>query len=254
MVKYFFIFFLGAIFGSFLNVCVYRLPRKLSIVFPFSHCPICSLPIRFFDNIPLISYILLLGKCRNCRAVINIRYFLLEFISGSTALAIYAAFHTPHQIVLYGILAALLLLASFIDLEHGIIPDSISVTGIVLGLILTPFFSYETIEFSKNIFLNSFIGVFAGILSVYGMGLLGEIFFKKDGVGGGDIKLMGMIGAFIGWKLVILTFFLAPFFAMPFALTAKIKYKKETIPYGPYLALAGFISLLFGNKIIEYLL
>jgi len=249
-----FIFIIGSIIGSFLNVCIYRLPRGESIVFPSSHCVHCNNRICWFDNIPFLSYLFLRGKCRFCARPISFRYFTVEFITAALLLTFYVFFGLSPAFFFLSLLGAALIVSTFIDFEHQLIPDVITIPGIFIGLLAGLLFPSILGEARPAAaVLNSFTGVLAGGGSIYLMGVLGKLAFKKEAMGGGDVKLMAMIGAFIGWKLVLLVFFLAPFFGALVGIIIKIKEKKDIIPYGPYLSLATIISILWGARLLNYL-
>jgi leader peptidase (prepilin peptidase)/N-methyltransferase len=167
----------------------------------------------------------------------------------------YLYFDFSPKFFIFSILGAGLIVSTFIDFEHQLIPDVITIPGIFLGLaasFLFPSILEQTKQFSAV--LNSLAGVLAGGSSIYVMGVLGKLAFKKEAMGGGDVKLMAMVGAFVGWKLVLLIFFLAPFFGTVAGIILKIKEKKDVIPYGPYLSIATFIAILWGDKILSWLL
>ncbi|MBL7071934.1 MAG: prepilin peptidase [Candidatus Omnitrophica bacterium] len=249
-----FIFILGAVIGSFLNVCIYRLPREESIVFPGSHCTHCNHKLYWHDNIPFFSYLILRGKCRFCARPIAFRYFLVEFLTAALLVTLYVFFGLSAKFFVWSVLTAALIASTFIDFEHQIIPDVITLPGIAVGLmasLLFPSIQGETVRSSS--LLSSFIGMLAGGGSIYAMGVFGKLVFKKEAMGGGDVKLMAMAGAFLGWKLVILAFFIAPFFGSVVGVTVKIKQKKDIIPYGPYLSLALIVAILWGQRILGYL-
>ncbi len=249
-----FLFIIGAIFGSFMNVCIYRLPRKESIVFPRSRCPLCGTAIRWFDNIPVLSYIFLRGKCRSCGGRISPRYVAVEILSGIMCALLFLHFgFTPKYLILFYFTGALIVV-SFVDLKIHEIPDEITLSGIVLGLFLSAL--YPPLMNKTGVFsslLNSALGVVAGGGSIYILGYIGEFIFKKEAMGGGDVKLLAMIGAFLGWKLAIFTFFLAPFFGSFAGVILKLKEGKDIIPYGPYLSLAAVVAIFFGEKILNRL-
>ncbi|NQT23048.1 MAG: prepilin peptidase [Candidatus Omnitrophica bacterium] len=249
---YVFLIIFGAIIGSFLNVCIYRLPRAKSIVSPGSHCVKCGHNLKWHENIPILSFIILKGRCSKCKERISSVYPLVELITAALAVIIFIFFGISFKAVIFFVLFCSLVIASFIDFEHHEIPDIISLPGIAIGLILS--FMYPAL-LSKatglQAFFDSLIGVIIGGGSLYILGFLGEIVFKKDAMGGGDIKLLAMIGAFLGWKLIILTFFIAPFFGAIAGIILKIKEGGEIIPYGPYLSFASLISLLYGDRIIR---
>ena len=248
--NYMLIFILGLIVGSFCNVCIYRIPKNESIIYPASHCPKCRTTIRPFDNIPLLSYILLKGRCRNCGSKISIQYPIVEFLTGIIYLIIYLIYGLSIQSLIYTILSSALIIIAFIDLQEQIIPDIISLPGVVIGLILSFIVPYMS-------FINSVLGVLVGGGIILIIALVGSKIFKKEAMGGGDVKLAAMIGAFLGWRYTIISLFLGFFLG---ALTgiilimAKIKKRKDAIPFGPFLALGSIITLLWGEKILLWYL
>lgn len=250
-----FLFCLGAVLGSFLNVCIYRLPRKESIIRPGSHCPSCQHKIAWYDNIPLLSYILLKARCRHCPARISWRYFLVELLSAGLLLLLFHYFGLSLFFWIYAALALSLIVVSFIDIAIQEIPDEISLCGIAIGLILSLVFPQLHDTAIRGLALwRSFLGILAGGGSIYITGLIGNAIFRKESMGGGDVKLMAMIGAFIGYKAVLLTFFLAPFFGAAVGIVLKIREGKSLIPYGPFLSLATLFSIIWKDKIIHWLL
>ena len=249
------VFIFGLVIGSFLNVCIYRMPRSESLVFPGSRCVSCKKPVLWYDNIPLLSYVLLRGKCRSCKARISARYFFVELISAISFLVLFANFGFNYIFWIYSLLAFNLIVVTFIDLEFQLIPDSISLVGIFLGIILSVIFpGLQGVFTWQRGLLNSILGAIAGGGLIYLTGVLGKLAFKKDSMGGGDVKLMAMLGAFLGWKIAILIFFLAPFFGAPIGIYVKFVKKEDIIPYGPYISLAGFVAMIWGNKILSLFL
>ncbi|MCX5667770.1 MAG: prepilin peptidase [Candidatus Omnitrophica bacterium] len=247
-------FISGSIVGSFLNVCVYRLPKGRSVIFPGSHCPNCTAAIHWYDNIPIFSYIFLGGKARCCKAKISLRYFIVEALTASAYLVLFIFFGMTPKFFAYAVMASGLIVATFVDFEIQEIPDEVSVGGLAVGLILSIAFPSILNETTRlNGFLNSFLGALAGGGMIYAMGMLGELAFKKEAMGGGDVKLLAMIGAFIGWKLTVLTFFLAPVFGSVVGVILKIRHGKDVIPYGPYLSLAAVCSIFFGERLLRIL-
>lgn len=246
------IFILGTIFGSFMNVCIYRMPKNESIIKPRSKCMSCGKKIAWFDNIPILSYILLLGKCRKCKSKFSPRYMVVELISGIVYVLLYLHFGLSVKFLAMCYLASSLIVVSFIDLDTYEIPDSITLSGIALGLIISvisPSVMGKTIRLEAG--LDSLFGILVGGGIIFILGVLGEFVFKKEAMGGGDVKLLAMIGAFIGWKLAIFTFFLAPFFGAFAGIFMKLKYGKEVIPYGPYLSIAAIVAIFWGEEIIR---
>jgi leader peptidase (prepilin peptidase)/N-methyltransferase len=242
------IFILGLIVGSFSNVCIYRIPRNESIIYPASHCPNCRSNISPKDNIPLLSYILLKGRCRNCKIKISIQYPIVELLTGLIYLIIYLTYGLGIQSLIYIILSSALIIISFIDLNEQIVPDVISLPGIAIGFILSFFVPYIS-------FINSALGVVAGGGTILIIGLVGSVIFKKEAMGGGDVKLAAMIGAFLGWRYIIISLFLGFFLgalAGIFLILSKIKSREDAIPFGPFIVLGSFITLLWGEKIISW--
>jgi len=244
------IFILGLIVGSFSNVCIYRIPRNESIIFPASHCPKCRRNISPKDNIPLLSYILLKGRCRNCKSKISIQYPIVELLTGLIYLIIYLTYGLSVQFLIYIILSSALIIIAFIDLNEQIVPDVISLPGIVIGFILSFFVPYIS-------FINSVLGIFAGGGIILIIGLAGSIIFKKEAMGGGDVKLAAMIGAFLGWRYIIISLFLGFFLgalAGIILILSKIKSREDVVPFGPFIVLGSLITLLWGEKIISWYL
>lgn len=247
-----FVFIIGSIAGSFLNVCIYRLPKNKSIVAPRSYCPNCKTSIRWHDNIPILSYLMLGGRCRACKARISFRYFLVEVLTASLILMLFMAFGLTAKFLAYSVLASGLIIATFVDFEIQEIPDEVTISGLLTALafsVFSPSIFGETAAL-RGLF-NSFLGGLVGAGSIYLMGILGEFIFKKEAMGGGDVKLMAMIGAFLGWELALLAFFIAPLFGAVVGMIMKIKRGSETIPYGPYLSLGAIIAVFWGERILR---
>ena len=244
------IFILGLIVGSFSNVCIYRIPKNESIVYPASHCPKCRSKIKPVDNIPLLSFILLKGRCRNCKSKISIQYPIVELVTGLIYLIIYLIYGLSIQTLVYIILSSALIIIAFIDLNEEIVPDVISLPGIVIGFILSFFVPYIS-------FINSALGVFVGGGIILIIGMAGSVIFKKEAMGGGDVKLAAMIGAFLGWRYIVISLFLG-FFVGALAgiilILSKIKNREDAIPFGPFIVLGSFITLFWGEKIIYWYL
>jgi leader peptidase (prepilin peptidase)/N-methyltransferase len=242
------IILIGLALGSFLNVCIYRIPLKKSILFPGSFCPKCGTKIRFRDNIPLLSFILLKGKCRKCKNKISWQYPLVEFITPVLMVITYLKFGLSWEFGAKTILCLLLILIFFIDLRHRIIPDVVTLPGMALGLLFSLFVKSPSV-------VNSLIGILAGGILFYLAAVLGELLFKKESMGGGDIKLAMMLGAFWGWQKIFLVFLIS---AVLGAMVGGIalffsKKVKETrmIPFGPFLALGSILVMFLGDMIIS---
>jgi leader peptidase (prepilin peptidase)/N-methyltransferase len=234
---------LGLIVGSFLNVCIYRIPRRANIVFPPSHCPNCRQPIKPYDNIPLLSYLLLRGRCRGCGGRIPLRYPVVEAAAGVGFAAIVGRYGINSSSLLYLIFFSVLLVLAFIDLEHQILPDVITLPGIPLGLLLG-------LLLPQARFLSSALGLLLGGMLFYLVA-----FLSRGGMGGGDIKLAAMIGSFLGWQRLLLTIFLATFFGSLIGLSllaTGLKSRKDPIPFGPFLSLGAFLSFIWGDSLIGW--
>jgi leader peptidase (prepilin peptidase)/N-methyltransferase len=236
---------LGLLVGSFLNVVICRLPAGASIAFPASHCPHCKTPIHWYDNIPLLGYLMLGGRCRACKEGISIEYPLVELANGLLFALIAWRTGWHGALPVYLVLGASLLALTMIDLHHKILPDRITLPGIVVGLIASA-------TLLPSGFLSALIGVLAGGGLFYLIAVL-----SKGGMGGGDIKLIAMIGAFLGWQAVLLTTLLA---SVGGALVGGMmmliqgKGRKYAVPFGPFLSLAAIVSLLWGGDMINWYL
>ena len=318
-----FMFILGAITGSFLNVCIVRLPQGKSVVFPGSHCIHCSKSIAWYDNIPLLSWFVLRGKCRHCAGKFSFRYCLVELVTAVVFVLFYAYFGWSPVLWPYLVMAGCFIVATFVDFAHRIIPDEVRIGGMVAGILfsaivpqlhpvtaadnslaaciagaivllclfltlLYPIFCKHLMEdqgpsedrgvrlvvivslliaivinantgrlpLSIAPYLMSLSAALSGYIIgggvIYAMGLFGDMVFKKESMGGGDVKLMAMVGAFLGWKLAVLAFFLAPFFGSVYGIVEKIRTRDSAIAYGPFLVLGSVVSLFWGDAIINW--
>ena len=243
--------FFGAIVGSFINVCIFRLPKEESIVFPGSHCPSCQKPIAAWDNIPILSFFILRGRCRHCSSRISWQYPLVEFLTACFFVLFYSCFGFTVKGGLYLLLALALLTETFIDLRHQIIPDVITLPGIVIGLVASAVFPGLH---GENLWwaglLRSLIGMLIGGGFFYVMGMIAEMILKKEAIGGGDIKLLAMIGALLGWSGVVWTIFVSSLVGSAVGIYMKMKSGEERIPYGPFIALGALFYLFFGQRVI----
>jgi leader peptidase (prepilin peptidase) / N-methyltransferase len=247
---YLFAFILGAVVGSFLNVCIYRLPKNVSIVFPPSRCPGCGKHIRWFDNIPIISYILLAGRCRSCKTRISIRYPLVELLNALLTLFLFMRFGPTLAFLVLFLFCSAMVVITFIDLDHQIIPDIISLPGIVAGFI----FSFFIPQLG---WLNSLIGIVLGGGSLWLVAAGYELLTKKEGMGGGDIKLLAMMGAFFGWKAIPFIIFVSSLTGSVIGVTVMLIGKKDSklaIPFGPFLASGAVLYIFFGRQLIHWYL
>ncbi|MFH0838565.1 MAG: prepilin peptidase [Candidatus Omnitrophota bacterium] len=260
------VFIFGSLLGSFLNVCIHRLPFGQSIVTPRSYCPKCKKAIAWYDNIPFISYLFLIGRCRHCKEKISFRYFLVELITALFFVVFYTIFGLGYNLFFYTLFICGLIIATFIDIQHRIIPDEISIGGIVAGFLLSTLVGFHIKPFSYDMrpMLNSLLGIIAGGGVIFLTGFLFDaVYFKllkkppiqgeTTSMGGGDIKLLAMIGAFLGWQNALLTFFIAPFLGIGVAIVNLITKKDHTVPYGPFLSIAAVFVIFFGKYILSYL-
>ena len=242
----------GSMVGSFLNVCIYRMPREQSIVFPGSRCTTCQHPIAWFDNIPVVSFLLLQGRCRYCRRLIAWRYPLVELLTTLAAVAVVARFGLNAPAAVYFSFVCGLIVVSFIDLEFQIIPDEISLGGLVIGVLLCA--ALPSLQGTESRWLavgRSVTGLLVGGGILYATGLLGDVIFRKESMGGGDIKLLAMAGSVLGWKLILLTFFIAPIFALVPGLLVLLLKRSHIIPYGPFLSIGLLVALFAGNDLLR---
>ncbi|WP_128425958.1 prepilin peptidase [Gudongella oleilytica] len=244
----FIIFVYGLLIGSFLNVLIYRIPREESIAFPGSHCPVCSHKLRWYDNIPLISYLSLSGKCRYCGTKINLQYPLIEAANAFTYIFLYIFLGWSIDFVFFALISSVLIAIFMIDLKEQIIPDSLVLSILIIGSIhkLINYFAY-----AKPLgLLDSIIG-----LAIAGGLFLLIVIFSKGGMGGGDVTLIGALGFVLGVKGILLTIFLSFMLGAVisvFLLVSGIKSRKDPIPFGPFIILGFFITLLCEESIINW--
>lgn len=236
----------GLAAGSFLNVLIYRLPRKQSIVFPASHCTSCGTPILYRDNIPILGYLFLRGKCRVCGISISPMYPLIELITGCVVLYLFAVYGLSMVFFRDVAFACILLVAFVIDMRHMIIPDKLTISGGIIALIFSLFFGVYGV-------VNAFGGAIVGIFILLIMALMGRIMFKRESMGLGDFKLAIVTGFFLGpiWNLIALV--AAILFGGIFgiiSLSAGKTRRGEEIPFGPFIAAGCFMVLFFRRQFL----
>ncbi len=253
---YIILFMFGSVVGSFLNVLIYRMPREEKIGMSRSRCPHCKHTIAWFDNIPFFSFIFLRAKCRHCKGSISPRYFVVEFLTAFMLCVLWWHFGNPIFVFVYFVFVVMLIVGSFIDLEFFIIPDAINFIGLGFGLLASALFPQLM---GKEIWwhglLTSLLGAFIGGLSLFLVAILGEFLLKKEAMGMGDVKLLAMMGSFIGWKMVLFTIFLSSLLGTIGGVLLILFGKttmKGRIPFGPYLAMGSIISLFWGENIIRW--
>lgn len=238
-------FILGLLWGSFANVVIYRLPEKISVVTPRSRCPKCQTPIKWYDNVPVLSWMFLRGKCRACGAGISVRYPLVELLTGIVFAAIFYKYGFQWVTIEYLIFAWSLIVVSMIDLDLMILPDVFTLSGIVIGLVgaaINP----------ERSFSDACLGVVAGGGFLWAIAYFYLLLRKEEGMGGGDIKLLAWMGAVLGWTsipfIVLVSSILGSLVGLVLAMRSKAGLK-SVIPFGPYLALAALLFILDGKRI-----
>jgi len=293
------IFISGLAFGSFLNVCVYRLPRQISVVTPRSACPNCKQPIAFYDNVPILSWLILRGRCRHCQAPISSRYLWIELLTGALFLACYWYFGLSLSLVKYCAFGFLLLGLIFTDAETKLLPDKLTLPGLALGIVFSLIVPVNdlasqflpgmvTLPFSGDVtarllsLLDSLLGAAVGASFIYGAGAIYLRWRGMEGMGFGDVKLMAMVGAFLGMKLTVFTIFTASLAGSLFGLTtvlvvwlkrthrfmrrlasaqaarrrgwqsAQMVYRYYQMPFGVFLGSMAILACFFGNQFLSW--
>jgi len=244
-----FVAILGGLWGSFANVCIYRLPKDKGVVSGRSHCPKCKKKIIWYDNIPIISYLILNAKCRNCKSRISLQYPIVEMINILSFLIIYFLFGISLTTIFLMVLGLSFLIIFFIDLKHFIIPNSLTFSMMILGFIKS--FDPNLNSIFPN-YINSLIGGFFGYGVIFSIIFFYKQIRKKEGMGLGDAKLLAVIGFWFGWISIPFVIFLSSIFALVFVAPDLIKKNKKMssqIPFGPYIILATIFYLLFKNNL-----
>ena len=237
------ILIIGLIVGSFLNVVIYRLPLKKSIIFPSSHCPNCENKLKYYDLVPVFSFIFSKGKCRYCGEKISLQYPIVELLTALLFLLAFLNYGLASEFIIFIILISSLIVVSFIDIKYQIIPNEITFSFIPFGLIFSLVFNHIS-------FVNSLLGLVipAGLLLLIA-------FIYKKGMGIGDVKLIGMIGVFIGWRYALISIFIGALFGSIYGIYMMIFGKmdrKTRIPFGPFISLGAIIMILYGNILINW--
>jgi len=293
------IFLLGLAFGSFLNVCIYRLPLGLSVVKPRSLCPRCQCPIAFFDNIPVLSWLILGGRCRQCKAAISVRYLFIELLTGGVFLACYWHFGLTLATLKYCVFGFLLLGLIFTDAETKLLPDTLTLPGLVVGMLFSLFVPVNdlasqflpaavNLPFGSDLVaplmsaLDALLGAAVGAGFIYGAGAIYLRWRGMEGMGFGDVKLMAMVGAFVGIKLTVFTIFTASLVGSLFGVgtvllvwvkrthrfmrslanaqaarrrgwqSAQMVYRFYQMPFGVFLGSMALVAFFFGNKFLHW--
>ncbi|WP_027363474.1 prepilin peptidase [Desulfotruncus alcoholivorax] len=243
VINYVFVFLLGTCIGSFLNVCIFRIPEKRTVIAGSSYCCACGQKLNFLDMVPILSYLFLKGRCRYCGARLSIQYPLVELLSGVMFLLIFIKHGFGLSSLMLGVFVSILIIAAVIDIHHRIIPDGLVVVGLLAGIPLTVFQSTDKL-------VNGVIGFFtAGII------MLVIAVVSKGGMGGGDIKLSALMGLYLGWQGVFLALFISFFFGGMtgiYLLLSGRKGRKDPVPFGPFLALGAVLAALWGNELLAW--
>jgi len=244
-----FVALIGLIIGSFLNVAIHRVPTKTMFKNNRSECPNCHSQLKWYHNIPLLSYLFLAGKCSFCKKKISFRYPLVELLNSIFYGLLFWKFSFTTEFAVFALIISSLIVIFFIDLDHQIIPDVITLPGIIVGLAVSMFPDGIGI-------INALIGFLVGGGALYLVAILGDFLFKKDSMGGGDIKMAAMLGAFLGWQKVLLIFMLSSVIGLVISIaimTVSEKLRKERlIPFGPFIAIAAVIAISYGDQIIYF--
>lgn len=244
---------LGLCFGSFLNVCIYRIPAEISLSHPPSTCPKCKVRIKWYDNVPVLGWLMLGGKCRACKQPISPRYPVIELLTGLLFLALYLLYGLSATTAIYCLATFGLLLATFVDLAEMWIPDRVSLGGMILFPLLSILFpELHGASDALTAFRSTALGLSVGFGLFWSIGFFGKMVFKKEAMGFGDVKLMGGLGALLGWQAVLYILFFSALAGSLVGGTLIALNKKELssrIPYGPYLAVAAFSWMLGGVRL-----
>ena len=243
-----FSFIFGIVIGSFLNVCIYRLPNNISLVKPGSFCPQCGSHIPFYYNIPLLAYLFLGGKCHFCSAPISIRYFLVELLSGLLTLFAYLKFGFTGEFLFYSVFFYFLIVISLIDLATQLIYNKMLIFMLASGVVINLLFSVQP-------WLDAVIGLFAGSVALFLFALLGRVLFKKESMGMGDVKFAVVLGFFLGWKMVLLALLLGFIIAMVVSVVLmSFKFNKTDgyVPMGPFFSLGAIAFVFWGALILHW--
>ena len=247
---------LGAFIGSFLNVVVYRVPMRRSIVLPGSRCGFCETPVRWYDNLPVVSWLVLGGRCRSCGVSISARYALVEILTSVLFVAVLSRFGLTWLTPVYALFCAALVAVTFIDIDHRIIPDSISKGGVVAGLLVATVMPAPAEGALLPVSLpTAFAGAILGYFSLLGVSLVGRAIFHRDSMGLGDVKLLAMIGAFLGPLSLPFVFVVAPILGSTYGIASAVargrRIRGATMPFGPFLSAGAIAYLLGGTRFVQ---
>lgn len=258
------VFLFGSLIGSFLNVVIYRLPLDRSIVRPGSACVLCGTPLKAWQNVPILSYFVLGGRCHVCGAAYSARYALIELFVAAAATFLYPFFGWGWAFFYYFAFVCLVTAVFFTDLDHWIIPDSLNLFGMFFGVVGSLWLParMDLGEWTSDLGsagnpISSVVGVVAGALFFWAIQVIGTMLARQEAMGGGDVKFAAMIGAFLGWQLAyvsfLLSFLLGAILALPLMLSGRGR-GKDPIPFGTFMALASLPVVLYGDELILWFL
>ena len=248
MIPYLIVLLFGAVIGSFLNVCIYRLPREESVAWPSSRCPTCRKPIAVYDNIPIVSYLFLHGRCRACQSPISFRYPLVEAANAIGYVGVFWMFDFTAVACFYAALVSALIVVTGTDLSHTMIPDVVTLPGIIVGLLGAALILPISV-------VDSLMGILVGGGILWFLAWISPYVFGKEGMGGGDIKLMAMVGAFLGWQPVLLAIMIGSLLGSLVGgglIVTGVRRREQYIPFGPFLAIGSLLALLFHQPLFEW--
>ncbi|SDH92061.1 leader peptidase (prepilin peptidase) / N-methyltransferase [Desulfosporosinus hippei DSM 8344] len=257
MLMYGIIFIFGFIMGSFLNVCIYRIPRGESIVSPAAHCPNCGTRLKPFDLLPLLSYLIHHGKCRYCDRKISPRYHFVELLTGIVCVTLFIKYGLTVDFLAFLFLTFILIAVFFIDLDHQIIPNQLVITGLIGGAVLFVYNLFLPFQiYSDDRWWNPLLGLVSGSGFLFGVSLIGLVIYKGDEVMGmGDVKLFAPIGLFLGWRMTLLALFLSVVLGGMLSLLL-ILFGKATrrsrIPFGPFIVIGTFTTIMWGWQLLHW--
>ena len=250
----FLVFLVGLCVGSFLNVCIWRIPAGEQVIRGRSRCMTCAKTLRWYDNIPIVSYLQLRGNCRYCGSRISPMYPIVELLTGLLWAGLVAHFGFGPVTYVYALLGAALILVSVVDLREMILPDEITLPGLTLAFILCFFIpALHGLESQWGSLWAGALGAFSGAGFLWVIGVIGKLLFKREAMGLGDVKLMAMVGAVIGWPSVLLVnMILAPLFGALVGFGVKLRYNISLIPYGPFLSIGTVVAIFWGKGLLEW--
>ncbi len=248
----------GLVIGSFLNVCIYRIPTGQSIISPPSHCTGCDTRLKALDLVPVFSWILLRGKCRYCGARVSARYPIVEGLTSLVFVLLYFRFSISVEFLVAIVLSILLICEAFVDYDLKIIPNEFVVAGMLSGAALFVYnLFYQVDMYGDRAWYNPIIGIVSGAGTLLLVAVVGSVVYKTDAMGMGDVKLLAVVGLFLGWRLtlvaLLLSVLLAAIVSLVLILVKKVNIKSE-VPFGPFIAIGTFIAMLYGWNIIEFYL